>query len=66
MVLSIPLITVVALILILNSIVEHIFNWVFRVILKEDTAESAILFVTIMLYILKWAGVIAILINIFK
>ena len=66
MVISIPLITVVALILILNSIVEHIFNWVFRLILKVDTAESAMLFVTIMLYILKWAGVIVLLQNIFK
>lgn len=65
MVVSIPLITVVALILVLNSVAEHIFNWVFRIGARHELKEP-ILFATILLYLLRWAGVMQLLISIFK
>lgn len=61
---TIPVFTVVLMLLILNSVLEHVFNWIVRLAVENDTAEGVMFLTLILFYILKWGGVIVVLDNI--
>jgi hypothetical protein len=61
---TIPVFTVVLILLTLNSVLEHVFNWIVRLAVKNDTGEGALFLTSILFYVLKWGGVIVVLDNI--
>jgi hypothetical protein len=56
MTITIPVLSLVLLVVALNSILEHLFNWAFRS-REFDGFEEVILLV----YLLKWAVVVGLL-----